>query len=149
MIVALVEPEIPYNTGNIARLCAATKTPLLLAGQLGFSLDDRYLKRAGLDYWKDVNLIRIPLLEDFWEWITTKKFALLSKKAERIYTEINFSDDMVLVFGSETMGIEEKILKNHWDITFKIPMWGNVRSLNLSSAVSIVLYEGYRQLGYF
>ena len=149
MFVALVEPEIPYNTGNIARLCVATETPLILAGTLGFSLDDRYLKRAGLDYWENLQLIRFPILKEFWEWLRNKNFALLSKRGKNIYTEISYTDDMVLVFGSETRGLPAEILSTYSSHTFRIPMWGKVRSLNLSTSVGIVLYEGYRQLHRF
>ncbi len=146
MYVALVEPEIPYNTGNIARLCVATETPLILAGTLGFSLDDRYLKRAGLDYWQDLRIIRFPLLDDFWKWMGNKNFALLSKRGSGIYTEIQFDEETVLVFGSETRGLPEEVLQRYHTRTYRIPMWGKVRSLNLSTSVGIVLYEGYRRL---
>ncbi len=149
MIVALVEPEIPYNTGNLARLCVATDTPLILAGRLGFTLDDRYLKRAGLDYWEYLKLYRYPVVEEFWEWVENKNFAILTKRGEKLYTEIDFSMETILIFGSETRGISEKIIEKFRDRTYRIPMWGKVRSLNLSSSVAIVLYEGYRQLSYF
>ena len=135
MIVALVEPEIPYNTGNIARLCVATSTSLIIAGTPSFSLDDRYLKRAGLDYWNELELIRFPVLEEFWEWLEDKNFA--------------FSNETVLVFGSETRGLPEEILQKYSSQTYRIPMWGKVRSLNLSTSVGIILYEGYRQLKLF
>ncbi len=149
MFVALVEPEIPYNTGNIARLCVATSTSLIIAGTPSFSLDDRYLKRAGLDYWDELELIRFPLLEEFWDWLEDKNFALLSKKGNKIYTKILFSNETVLVFGSETRGLPEEILKKYSPQTYRIPMWGKVRSLNLSTSVGIILYEGYRQLKFF
>ena len=149
MYVALVEPEIPYNTGNIARLCVATSTPLIIAGTPSFSFDDRYLKRAGLDYWDEVELIRFLNIEEFWEWVEEKEFALLTKRGKYLYTEIPFTEDTILIFGSETRGLPEEILELFKEKTFKIPMWGKVRSLNLSTAVGIVLYEGYRQLGYF
>ena len=148
MIVALFKPEIPHNTGNIARLCVATNTPLIIGGKPSFSLDDSHLKRAGLDYWQYLNLTLIPLEEDFWEWLKKRPFALLSKKGEKLYTWIPYSEHTVLVFGSETTGLPERILKEYTQHTYRVPMWGNVRSLNLSTSAGIVLYEGYRQLGF-
>lgn len=148
MNIALIEPEIPQNTGNIGRLSVATETTLILVGKLGFKLDDKHMKRAGLDYWENLSLKRFLSTEDFWQYVENKDFAIFSKKAEKCYTEYNYTTDSILIFGRETMGIEESILTRYKNQTYKIPMWGKVRSLNLSNSVSIVLYEGYRQLNF-
>lgn len=146
MHVALVEPEIPQNTGSVARLCAATETPLHLVGKLGFSLEDRYLRRAGLDYWPFVDLSVHPDWESF---AATQPARLLAFSTHGIgsYTEIAFREDDVLVFGSESRGLGPE-LRRELAPLHRIPMPGQgVRSLNLANAASIVLYEGLRQLG--
>ena len=148
MNIALIEPEIPQNTGNIGRLSVATDTTLILVGELGFKLDNKYMKRAGLDYWENLNLKRFLSTEDFWKFAEERDFAIFSKKAEKCYTEYKYNENSILIFGKETLGIEEGILSKYRDQTYKIPMWGKVRSLNLSNSVSIVLYEGYRQLNF-
>ena len=148
MNIALIEPEIPQNTGNIARLSVATDTTLILVGKLGFQLDNKRLKRAGLDYWENLKLKRFLSTDDFWDYIQDKDFAIFSKKAEKFYTDYNYKSDSTLIFGRETMGIPEEILRKFRENTYRIPMWGKVRSLNLSNSVSIVLYEGYRQLNF-
>ncbi len=145
--IALIEPRIPPNTGNIARLCAATDTPLHLIEPLGFSLDDREVKRAGLDYWGKVDLWLHPNWFRFRDAISRSRCLYFSANAERSYTEAPFSAQSVLVFGNETDGMPEKILEKHPEQCFRIPMPGGVRSLNLANAVSVVLYEGLRQLG--
>lgn len=146
--IVLIEPEIPPNTGNIARLCAATGTVLHLVGQLGFSLDDRYLKRAGLDYWEFVALKRWPDLETLQAAVPGERFFYLSTKVKQSYFSAGFRPGDYIVFGKETKGLPEELLNANPDTSFTIPMLsGNVRSLNLSTSVGIVLYEALRQSG--
>ncbi len=146
--IVLVEPEIPPNTGNIARLCAATGSILHLVGKLGFSMDDRYLKRAGLDYWEFVTLRQWPDLAALQAAVPEARFFYLSTKASRSYLEAGFRAGDFIVFGKETKGLpEEVILANpHTAITIPMPA-GKVRSLNLSTSAGIVLYEALRQSG--
>lgn len=147
MLIALVEPEIPQNTGSVARLCAATSTPLHLVGKLGFSLEDRYLKRAGLDYWPFVDLHVHETWAAFSESLAPKQRYAFSSHGKRSYTTITFEEDDVLVFGGESKGLPESV-RNEFETLHSIPMPGEgVRSLNLANAASIVLYEGLRQLG--
>lgn len=148
--VVLVEPEIPPNTGSIARLCAATATPLHLVRPLGFSLDDRYLKRAGLDYWPYVDLT----VHDDWAQFSScaggAPAIFLSARAEASYLQapLGARDALYLVFGGETRGLPQELLRRHADRTYGIPqLTQHVRSLNLANAVSIVLYEALRQRG--
>ena len=144
--IALVEPEIPPNTGNIARLCAATNTPLHIVGVTGFRLDDRAVRRAGLDYWPHVQLTRHANLESLHQALPHARFIYLSTKADHVYTDWAFQRDDCLVFGPETRGLPEDLLRQNWDNCFKIPILNpNVRSLNLATAVGIVLYEALRQ----
>ncbi len=145
--VVLIEPQIPPNTGNIARLCAATDTPLHLVGPLGFSLDDRAVRRAGLDYWDKVDLWVHPDWRSFRDAIARERCLYFSANARRDYREAPFRPNSCLVFGNETEGLPPRILEKHPDRCFRIPMPGGVRSLNLANAVSIVLYEGLRRLG--
>ena len=145
--IALIEPRIPPNTGNIARLCAATDTPLHLIEPLGFSLDDKHVKRAGLDYWDKVDLWIHPNWFRFRDAISRDRCLYFSANAERDYRDAPYTANSVLIFGSETDGLPQKILEKHPDRCFRIPMPGEVRSLNLANAVSVVLYEGLRQLG--
>jgi tRNA (cytidine/uridine-2'-O-)-methyltransferase len=146
--VALVEPEIPPNTGNVARLCAATNTPLHIVGVTGFRMDDRALRRAGLDYWPAVKLTRHRDLQSLYFSLPAARFVYLSTKAERSYTDWNFQPDDCLMFGRETRGLPEALLHANWDRCLKIPILNpNVRSLNLATAVGIVLFEALRQLG--
>ncbi len=140
--VALIQPRIPPNTGNIARLCAATDTPLHLIEPLGFSIDDREVKRAGLDHWDKVDLWVHPDWFAFRDAISRKRCLYFSANAERDYREAPFRRNSVLVFGNEVDGMPERILEKHADQCFRIPMEASVRSLNLANAVSIVLYEG-------
>ena len=146
--VVLVEPEIPPNTGNIARLCAATGTTLHLVGRLGFKIDDRTLKRAGLDYWEHVTLLRHNTLEELQALHPDKTFYYFSTKAGKKYTDVHFKQNDFLVFGKETKGLPESIITTHPEHALRIPMTGSVRSINLSSSVAIGLYEALRQLGY-
>jgi tRNA (cytidine/uridine-2'-O-)-methyltransferase len=144
--VALIQPKIPPNTGNIARLCAATDTPLHLIEPLGFSIDDREVKRAGLDHWDKVDLWLHPDWFAFRDAISRKRCLYVSANAERDYREAPFRRNSVLVFGNEVDGMPERILEKHADQCFRIPMEESVRSLNLANAVSIVLYEGLGKL---
>jgi tRNA (cytidine/uridine-2'-O-)-methyltransferase len=146
--VALVEPEIPPNTGNIARLCAATRVPLHIVGVTGFRLDDRAVRRAGLDYWKEVVLQKHSHLENLYESLPEARFLYLTTKSEKSYTDWVFSPNDCLVFGRETRGLPEQLLRSNWDRCLTIPMSNpNVRSLNLATSVGIVLYEALRQIG--
>jgi tRNA (cytidine/uridine-2'-O-)-methyltransferase len=145
--IALIEPKIPPNTGNIARLCVGTDTPLHLIEPLGFSLDDRAVKRAGLDYWDKVDLWLHPNWFRFRDAISRDRCLYFSANAERDFRQARFAANSVLVFGNETDGLPEKILEKHPERCFRIPMPGEMRSLNLANAVSVVLYEGLRQLG--
>ncbi|HKR22253.1 MAG TPA: tRNA (cytidine(34)-2'-O)-methyltransferase [Pyrinomonadaceae bacterium] len=148
--VALVEPEIPPNTGNIARLCAATNTPLHIVGVTGFRMDDRALRRAGLDYWPEVNLTRHLNLDALYHSLPAARFVYLTTKADRTYTDWEFQPDDCLVFGRETRGLPEDLLRANWENCLKIPMLNpNIRSLNLATAAGIVLFEALRQTGKF
>ena len=145
--VALIQPQIPPNTGNIARLCAATDSPLHLIGPLGFSLDAREVRRAGLDYWDKTDLWVHQDWYAFRDAISRNRCLYFSANAGNDYRRAPFLDRRVLVFGSETEGMPVRILEKHPERCFRIPMPGDVRSLNLANAVSVVLYEGLRQLG--
>jgi tRNA (cytidine/uridine-2'-O-)-methyltransferase len=148
--VALIEPEIPPNTGNIARLCAANRIPLHIVGVTGFRLDDKALRRAGLDYWPEVILKRHLTLDDLHDSLPEARFLYLSTKAEKSYADWDYSLNDCLVFGRETRGLPEHVLRSNWDRCLTIPMLNaNVRSLNLATAVGIVLYEALRQTGAF
>jgi tRNA (cytidine/uridine-2'-O-)-methyltransferase len=146
--VALVEPEIPPNTGNIARLCAAVRVPLHIVGPVGFRLDDRAVRRAGLDYWPEVSLHRHRDLAALETSISGASFVYLTTKVDRPYTDWRFEGNECLVFGSETRGLPADLLRANPEKCLTIPMLNpNVRSLNLSTAVAIVLYEALRQIG--
>jgi tRNA (cytidine/uridine-2'-O-)-methyltransferase len=146
--VALVEPEIPPNTGNIARLCAASKVPLHIVGVTGFRLDDRAVRRAGLDYWPEVDLQRHADLANLYDSLPDTRFIYLTTKADQSYLDWEFSPADCLVFGRETRGLPDQILKANWDRCVTIPMLNRkVRSLNLATAVAITLYEALRQTG--
>jgi tRNA (cytidine/uridine-2'-O-)-methyltransferase len=143
--VVLVEPEIPPNTGNIGRLCLATRSRLYLIKPLGFSLDDRELKRAGLDYWDEVD---VQIWDSFQELQSAQgdaaRYFFLSTKSERAYDDVDFRQGDFLVFGRETKGLPESLLAKNQDACLTIPMYGT-RSLNLATAVAIVLFEAVRQ----
>jgi tRNA (cytidine/uridine-2'-O-)-methyltransferase len=148
MHVVLFEPEIPPNTGSIARLCAATLTPLHLIEPLGFKITDKHLKRAGLDYWEFVDLTVHKSWDAFMRRRGDKRLLFFSKRANRSYTQARYQEDDFLVFGPETRGLPGELLAANRQRCYRIPMMAaGVRSLNLSNAVSIVLYEGLRQLG--
>ncbi|MDD5483994.1 MAG: tRNA (cytidine(34)-2'-O)-methyltransferase [Kiritimatiellae bacterium] len=145
--IALIEPEIPPNTGNIARLCAATGTTLHLVGPTGFRLNNPALRRAGLDYWASVDLRRHSSLEQFMPEISGKRFFLFSTAGKKTYTSVSYRPGDYLVFGSESRGLPDDLLANHPALTLGIPMQSAlVRSLNLASAAAIVLYEALRQI---
>lgn len=148
--VALVEPEIPPNTGNIARLCAATRVPLHIVGVTGFRLDDKAVRRAGLDYWPEVILRRHANLENLHKSLPEARLLYLTTKAIQSYVDWKFNSGDCLVFGRETRGLPEETLRSNWDRCLTIPMLNpKVRSLNLATAVGIVLYEALRQTGAF
>jgi tRNA (cytidine/uridine-2'-O-)-methyltransferase len=143
--IVLFEPEIPQNTGNIVRLCACTNSELYLIGKLGFSITDKYLKRAGLDYWGDVKIFQYNDFDELKNLYPDSSFYYLSTKASKKYTEQNFTAGSFLVFGSETKGLPSELLSQNMDKALKIPMAESQRSLNLANSVSIVLYEAIRQ----
>lgn len=148
MHIVMVEPEIPGNTGNVARLCAANHITLHLVKPLGFSIDDKHLKRAGLDYW---SLVDVQIHENFEEVLEKYKghrFFYLTTKSEQCYADIQFQYDDILVFGKETKGLPEELLKKYPESCFRVPMIDKARSLNLSNTVAIVSYEALRQLGF-
>lgn len=145
--IVLVEPEIPPNTGNIARLCGATATVLHLVGKLGFSTDDRYLKRAGLDYWSEVDIRYWDDLDALRSAFPEARFIYTSKKAPKSYLELNFLPGDFIVFGKETKGLPEDLIEANPDTSVRIPIIGKVRSLNLSTSAGILLYEALRQTG--
>ena len=146
--VVLYEPLMPANTGNIARTCAGTNTVLDLIEPLGFQIDNKKMKRAGLDYWDKVDIIEYENLEDFKEKTKGKKIYLLSTKSKKCYTDIEYEDEAYLVFGPETRGLPEDFILDNFDNAARIPMRDIIRSLNLSNAVAIVAYEAERQLNY-
>lgn len=143
--IVLFEPEIPQNTGNIARLCACSGAKLFLVGKLGFSLSDKYLKRAGLDYWQSVEIVKYDSLQDLKNDFPKSDFYYLTTKSKQKYTDRKFKDGDFFVFGPETRGIPENILKENSTMAVTIPMVDGQRSLNLSNSVAIVLYEAIRQ----
>lgn len=145
--IVLVEPEIPPNTGNIARLCGATGTVLHLVGKLGFSTDDRYLKRAGLDYWSEVDIRYWDDLAAIEKSFPAARFIYTSTKAATPHVGFTFLPGDFIVFGKETKGLPPELLAAHSDRCIRIPITGRVRSLNLSTAAGIVLYEALRQTG--
>ncbi|MBW2452722.1 MAG: tRNA (cytidine(34)-2'-O)-methyltransferase [Deltaproteobacteria bacterium] len=146
--IVLVEPEIPPNTGNIARLCAATGTVLHLVGKLGFSLTDKHLKRAGLDYWDSVVMHRWDSLTHLHSHFPNGRFWYTSKKAPLLYTAVSYLPGDFLVFGKETLGLPDELLMSQRKSAVRIPIMNpEVRSLNLSTAAGIVLYEALRQAG--
>ncbi len=146
--IVLYEPEIPQNTGNIVRLAACTNADVYLVGKLGFSIDSRHLKRAGLDYWDSVNIKRVEHLEDLWKEFPNNDFYYLTTKTKNIYTEVKFKDGDFLVFGPETRGLPEDLIFAKGENSITIPMKDGQRSLNLSNSVAIVVYEALRQNGW-
>lgn len=146
--IVLVEPEIPQNTGNIVRTCAATHTKLHLVRPLGFEISDKYLKRAGLDYWQFADISYYDSFEELRQKNSQAEFWFLSTKGQKVYSDVQFNDGCFLVFGKETKGLPEDLLYNNYGHCIRIPMYQELRSLNLSNSVAIVLYEALRQEGF-
>lgn len=146
--VVLLQPEIPQNTGNIARTCACTGCSLTLVDPLGFQLSERRMKRAGLDYWDDVDITRLPSTEQFWERHGSERMFLFTGHTERSFSQVAYEPGDLLVFGSESRGIDPAILAAHPDRCVRIPMAAGERSLNLANSVAIAVYEALRQQGY-
>lgn len=146
--IVLVEPEIPQNTGNVARSCAATGAALHLVHPFGFSIDDRKMRRAGLDYWDKLDITFYDSLADFLGKNAGAPMYFFSTKAERVYTEPHYEKGCFLVFGKETKGLPESLLKEHYDRCVRLPMRRALRSLNLSNTVAVGVYEALRQWGF-
>ena len=145
MHIVLHQPEIPANTGNIGRTCVATGTTLHLIEPLGFSISEKAVKRAGMDYWDQLDVRRYMNFQEFLEKNPNAKIWMATTKAKHVYSEVEFGPDDYIMFGKESAGIPEEILKDHPDTCVRIPMVGETRSLNLSNSVAIVLYEALRQ----
>ncbi len=145
MNIVLLEPEIPQNAGNIARTCAVTGSKLHLIKPLGFSVEDKYLKRAGLDYWQYLDVRYYDNFEDFKAKNPDARLIMATTKAKKVYTEIDYKEDDYIVFGKESAGIPEEILLQYKETSVRIPMSGELRSLNLSNSVAIIVYEALRQ----
>lgn len=146
--IVLIEPEIPQNTGNIARTCAATGARLHLVGPMGFQITDKQVKRAGLDYWDKLDITFYDSTEEFFEKNKDGKFYYFSTKAEICHSDMTYENNAYLVFGKETKGLPEELLKKNHDTCVRLPMRGIIRSLNLSNAVCVGTYEVLRQWGY-
>lgn len=147
--IVLVEPEIPQNAGNIARTCAVTGSRLHMIRPLGFEVSDKYLKRAGLDYWHFVDISYYDSIEELMDkFYNGSNFYFFSTKAKKIHSDANYKDGDFLVFGKETKGLPEDLLKKHYDMCVRLPMMGETRSLNLSNSVCVGVYEALRQMGY-
>lgn len=145
--IVMVEPEIPQNTGNIARTCALTETKLHLVRPLGFSTDDKHLKRAGLDYWHLVDIYYYDSIEELFEKYPDGRFFYATTKARKLYTEFKYNEDDFFVFGKESKGLDEGLIDKNIDTAIKIPMIKSIaRSLNLANSVNIIVYEALRQL---
>ena len=143
--IVLYEPEIPANTGNIGRTCVATGSRLHLIEPLGFRLDEKSLKRAGMDYWKDLDVTTYINFEEFLEKNLGAKIYMATTKAPRLYTDVSYEPDSYIMFGKESAGIPEEILVENQETAIRIPMIGEIRSLNLSNSVAVALYEALRQ----
>lgn len=148
MNIVLHEPEIPQNTGNISRTCAVTHSTLHLIKPLGFSVDDKYLKRSGLDYWQYLDVRYYENFKDFIEKNPGAKIYMATTTAKKIYTDVSYSENDYIMFGKESAGIPEEILLDYKDTSIRIPMYDDLRSLNLSNSVAIILYEALRQQGF-
>lgn len=146
MNIVLLEPEIPQNAGNIARTCAVTHSSLHLIKPLGFSVDDKHLKRAGLDYWHLLDVHYYESFSDFKEKNPDARLIMATTKAKKVYTEIEYKNNDFIVFGKESAGIPEEILLDYKETAVRIPMFSEARSLNLSNSVAIIIYEALRQL---
>ena len=148
MNIVLLEPEMPANTGNIGRTCVATNSRLHLIEPLGFKLNEKMLKRAGLDYWDKLDVTVYSDYQDFLDKNPGAKIYMATTKAHKVYTEPEYEPDCYIMFGKESAGIPEEILLDNQENCVRIPMWGEIRSLNLSNSVSIILYEALRQNGF-
>ncbi|WP_336624283.1 tRNA (uridine(34)/cytosine(34)/5-carboxymethylaminomethyluridine(34)-2'-O)-methyltransferase TrmL [Clostridium boliviensis] len=148
MNIVLLEPEMPANTGNIGRTCVATDTRLHLIQPLGFKLNDKLIKRAGLDYWDKLDVTVYSDYQDFLDRNPEAKIYMATTKGHHVYSDVKYEPDCFLMFGKESAGIPEEILVDNEERCVRIPMWGDIRSLNLSNSVSIVLYEALRQNGF-
>ena len=148
MNIVLLEPEMPANTGNIGRTCVATNSRLHLIEPLGFKLNEKMLKRAGLDYWDKLDVTVYSDYQDFLDKNPGAKIYMATTKAHKVYTEPEYEPDCYIMFGKESAGIPEEILLDNQENCVRIPMWGDIRSLNLSNSVAIVLYEALRQNGF-
>ena len=146
--IVLIEPEIPQNTGNIARTCAATGATLHLIKPLGFDISEKAVKRAGLDYWDKLDIKIYENLDEFKNTTKDKDVFLVTTKAKKVYTNVSYTKDCYIVFGPETRGIPENYILENMDNSIRIPMKENIRSLNLSNSVSIVAYEVLRQFNF-
>ena len=146
--IVLHEPEIPANTGNIGRTCVATNTRLHLIEPLGFRLNEKSLKRAGMDYWDQLDVRTYIDYQDFLEKNPGARIYMATTKAEKVYTDVSYEPDCYIMFGKESTGIPEEILVHHKEDCVRIPMVGDIRSLNLGNSVAIVLYEALRQNGF-
>ena len=146
--IVLIEPEIPQNTGNIARTCAATGAVLHLVGPMGFTVTDKQVKRAGLDYWGDVDIRYYQSSKEFFAKNEGQEMYYASTKAAHVYADVPFPDEVYLLFGKETKGLPEALLRANRERCIRIPMRENLRSLNLANAVAVVAYEYYRQKGF-
>lgn len=145
--VVLIEPEIPNNTGSIGRTCVGTQSSLHLVGKLGFDLDEKAVRRAGLDYWEYVDLVQHVDTDQFRNSVPNpQRVFYFTKKAKRSFFEVSYQKGDWFVFGKETAGLDDELLRQVEEQTVRIPQWGPIRSLNLSNAVSVVLYEGMRQI---
>ncbi|MBQ8881823.1 MAG: tRNA (uridine(34)/cytosine(34)/5-carboxymethylaminomethyluridine(34)-2'-O)-methyltransferase TrmL [Clostridia bacterium] len=147
--IVLVEPEIPQNTGNIARTCACTNTRLHLVRPFGFEISDKTLRRAGLDYWDKVEIFYYDSLDEFFEKNGEQKYFYATTKASKSYTDETFPDGSFILFGKETKGLPESLIFAKPERAVRIPMFGSLRSLNLSNSVAIILYEALRQNDFF
>lgn len=148
MNIVLYEPEMPMNTGNIGRTCVATNTRLHLIEPLGFKINEKAVKRAGLDYWDKLDVTIYDDFQDFLDKNPGAKIYMATTKAPKSYTDVEYEPDCYIMFGKESAGIPEEILVEHKEKCVRIPMWGDIRSLNLSNSVAIVLYEALRQNGF-
>ncbi|MCI8949374.1 MAG: tRNA (uridine(34)/cytosine(34)/5-carboxymethylaminomethyluridine(34)-2'-O)-methyltransferase TrmL [Lachnospiraceae bacterium] len=148
MNIVLYEPEMPANTGNIGRTCVATNTRLHLIEPLGFKINEKSLKRAGLDYWDKLDVTVYCDFQDFLKRNPGARIYMATTKARKAYTEVLYQPEDFLMFGPESRGIPEDILVDYQETCVRIPMWGEIRSLNLSNSVAIILYEGLRQMGF-
>lgn len=146
--IVLFEPEIPSNTGNIGRTCVATGTRLHLIEPLGFRLNEKEIRRAGMDYWQQLNVTRYVNYQDFLDKNPGAKIYMATTKGQRVYTEVHYEEDCYLMFGKESRGIPEEILAHNRDRCVRIPTLGGIRSLNLANSVAVLLYEALRQNGF-